>query len=81
MNTNNLMPQSSLVTIKKLAEITGYSPGALRKKIERGVLIEGLHYVRSPDSRILISLHAFQAWALGVSIEPLSKMVKEARHA
>ncbi|MCG3168378.1 MAG: hypothetical protein WA094_07985 [Candidatus Desulfobacillus denitrificans] len=81
MNTNDLMPQRTLVTIKKLAEITGYSPAALRKKIERGVLIEGLHYVRSPDSRILISLHAFQAWALGAPIEPLCKMTRGANHA
>jgi len=81
MNTNKEQLQASLVTIKKLAELTGYSAGALRKKIERGVLVENMHYVRSPDSRILISLRAFQAWALGVSTEPLSKMGKEVRNA
>ncbi len=81
MNTNKEQLQASLVTINKLSELTGYSSGALRKKIERGVLVEGMHYVRSPDSRILISLCAFQAWALGVSTEPLSKMAKEVRHA
>lgn len=81
MNIGNEQLQITLVTIKKLAEMTGYSAAALRKKIERGVLVEGMHYVRSPDSRILISLRAFQAWALGVSTEPLSKMEMEVRHA
>lgn len=81
MNTSKEQLQVPLVTINKLAEMTGYSAGALRKKIERGVLVEGMHYVRSPDSRILISLRAFQAWALGVSTEPLSKIAKEVRHA
>lgn len=81
MITSNEQFQTPLVTINKLSELTGYSAGALRKKIERGVLVEGMHYVRCPDSRILISLRAFQSWALGVSTEPLSKMVKEVRHA
>jgi hypothetical protein len=81
MNASKEQLQASLVTINKLAEMTGYSAGALRKKIERGVLVEGMHYVRSPDSRILISLRAFHVWALGLPTEPLSKMVKEAHHA
>lgn len=72
---------SSFVTIKKLAELTGYSAGALRKKIERGILAEGLHFLRAPDGRIHISLPAYHAWLQGRPTEPLSQSLGGHRHA
>lgn len=81
MNTNDHMLQNSLVTINKLSQMTGYTAGALRKKIERGILVEGLHYVRGPDNRILVSPQAFNAWILGTIVEPISKVIRGGNHA
>lgn len=81
MNTNDHMLQNSLVTINKLSQMTGYTAGALRKRIERGILVEGLHYVRGPDSRILVSPQAFNAWILGTIVEPISKVIRGDNHA
>lgn len=50
------------VTLRKLAELTGYRQGALRMKIHRGQLVEGKHYIRSPDGRIQIILSAWNEW-------------------
>lgn len=53
------------VTIQKLAEKTGYSVGALRRKIERGQLLEGVHFVKSPDGRIQFNIEAYESWVQG----------------
>lgn len=52
----------NMVTIKKLAELTGYSEAALRKKVHDNVFKEGIHYVRSPDHRIQVDLEAYILW-------------------
>lgn len=57
------------VTIQKLSEITGYTVGALRRKIERGQFIEGVHYKHSPDNRIQFNLEAYNQWVEGVKPE------------
>lgn len=46
----------SMVTIKKLAELSGYTEGALRKKIHDGVFVESVHFQKSPDGRIHFDL-------------------------
>lgn len=51
-----------LITLKKLADETGYSPGALHKKIHDGVLQEGVHYYRSPDGRIHFNVEEYEKW-------------------
>lgn len=51
------------VTINKLSELSGYSEGAIRKKIERGEWLEGALFIRAPDNRILIDTEAYQSWA------------------
>lgn len=50
------------VTIKKCAELTGYSVGAIRNKIYRGKWVLNEHYVKAPDGRILINLENFAKW-------------------
>lgn len=50
------------VRIKKFSELTGNTEKAVRRKIERGVFIEGLHYLRDPDGRIHIDMEAYKAW-------------------
>ena len=50
------------VTIHKLAECSGYSVHALRGKVKRKQLIEGKHFVKAPDGRLMFSKAAFASW-------------------
>lgn len=52
------------VTLKKLAELSGYSESALRKKAHDNIFKEGVHYRRSPDGRIQFDLEEYQKWIL-----------------
>ncbi len=64
------------VLINKFAELTGYSEKAVRCKIDEGVFTEGVHYRRSPDHRIHISLEAYEQWVEGgqaPALNPLSR--------
>lgn len=58
-------PVMALHLIKKVAEETGYTVKALQRKIEVGILVEGVHYHRSPDGRIAIDTEEFENWRLG----------------
>jgi hypothetical protein len=51
-----------LITTKKLAELTGYSVGALRKKIHDGIFRQGVHFVKSPDGRIHWNIQEYEKW-------------------
>lgn len=53
------------VTIKKFAELTGYSQDAVRAKIKTGVWLQGEHYRKAPDGRLLMNLQAFSQWVEG----------------
>ena len=50
------------VTVKKFAELTGYTEKAVNAKTERGVWLEGKHYRIAPDGRKLIDLEEFERW-------------------
>lgn len=56
---------SRYLRIEKFAAETGYTPKAIRRKIETGVWIEGVQYRRAPDGRILVCMEAFEAWVEG----------------
>ena len=49
-------------TIGQFASESGYSEEAIRTKISRGVFREDEVWVRSPDSRVLISIEGFNLW-------------------
>ena len=51
-----------LITLKKLAELSGYSEGALHKKIHDCAFVEGVHYYRSPDGRIHFNIEEYEKW-------------------
>lgn len=51
--------------IRKLAEDTGYTEKAIRRKIEDGILVQGKHYKKAPDGNILIDIDAFNDWVEG----------------
>lgn len=52
------------VTIRRFAELTGYSQAAVRAKIEKGVWGEGI-WIKAPDGRILMSIGEFELWVEG----------------
>lgn len=54
----------NIVTTKKLAELTGYSVAALRKKIYDGVFVRGIHFQKSPDGRIHFDVQEYEKWVL-----------------
>jgi len=51
--------------IKLFAELTGYSEKAVRRKIEEGIFVEGIHFKRAPDNCILIDATEFERWVEG----------------
>lgn len=53
------------VLIGKLVEYTGYSDDAIRAKKTRGIWIEGIHWRKSPDNRVVFNLLAIQSWMGG----------------
>ena len=53
------------VVIRLAATLTGLTEVAIRKKIEKGVWAEGIHYRRAPDKRIYIDLEAYVKWVQG----------------
>lgn len=55
------------VTIKRFAELTGYSGRAVEGKMHRGDWLEGREFRKAPDGRILMDLEAFERWVLGES--------------
>lgn len=61
--TNGLL---RYVTIKKFAELSGYTEDAIRSKIQRGDWLEGAVFIKAPDGRNLIDLEGFEKWATGV---------------
>lgn len=53
------------VLIPKAAELTGYTPKAIERKIERGQWREGVEWRRAPDGRRLISMAGVAKWVEG----------------
>jgi len=50
------------VTIAKLASLTGYTEKAIRRKIEEGIFLESIHYLKAPDGRIHFDLEQYEKW-------------------
>lgn len=55
--------QREPVTIKKAAEITGYSEAAIRSKINIGIWPENIVWKWGPDGVQLIILEGYDKWA------------------
>jgi len=56
------------VTIKKLAELTGYSEDAIRAKRKRGIWLFGIHWRKSPDGRLQFNIEAIEQWIEGKAL-------------
>jgi hypothetical protein len=51
-----------LVTVKKYAQISGYSEEAIRQKIKKGVWQLGRHVFKGPDGRLMIKVEEVETW-------------------
>ena len=52
------------ITIKKFAEISGYSENAIRTKIRDSVWVEGYEWHKAPDGRNLIDTEGVERWVV-----------------
>lgn len=50
------------VTIERAAELTGRSAKAFYGLMDRGLLIEGVHWKWSPDNRKHVNLEEYDKW-------------------
>lgn len=57
------------LTIDKYAELSGYTPHAIRTKVDKGVWLEGRQFRRAPDGRIMIDIEGVEKWVEG-QLEP-----------
>ena len=53
------------VTIKKFAELSGYTAKAVQAKLYYGVWGQGEHYRKAPDGHVMIDCQAFERWVEG----------------
>ena len=49
------------VTIRLAAQLTGLTEKAIRRKIERGIWLEGVHWRRA-DGGIFIDMQRYNTW-------------------
>ena len=59
------MTEKRYVRIPKFVAETGYTDKAVRRKIEEGVWLEGVHYRRAPDGTIHMEMGAYYRWVEG----------------
>ncbi|MGL5090526.1 MAG: hypothetical protein ACRC8B_06270 [Aeromonas sobria] len=45
--------------------MTGYTEKAIKEKVKQGKLIEGVHYGKAPDKKIIINWRRFEDWMCG----------------
>lgn len=50
------------VTVKKAATMVGLTEEAIRKRVQRGVWLEGREWVRDPLGRIMLDTEALDRW-------------------
>lgn len=50
------------VTVEMYAKLSGLSASAIRKRIERGVFVEGKQWRRGPDGRVWMDTKGMERW-------------------
>ncbi|WP_018985251.1 excisionase family protein [Methylophilus methylotrophus] len=53
------------VLINIVVASIGYTDDAIRAKIKKGVWLNGIHWRKAPDGRIVFNLEAIQKWIEG----------------
>jgi hypothetical protein len=61
-SSTDIVATARYVTIELASIVIGLSVAAIRKRIERGVWLDGKEYRRGPDGRIWFDLRGFEAW-------------------
>ena len=56
---------STLVTTNKLADLTGYSKGAIHMKVKKGIWIRNEHYLKAPDGKLIFVVEMIYQWMKG----------------
>src|SRR5574343_228768 len=54
-------------TVKRYAELSGYTERAIESKISRGDWTYGRQYVRAPDGRIFVSIEGVEKWLQSIA--------------
>lgn len=54
--------KANWVLISKVTEQTGYTDDAIRAKKKRGEWIEGRHWRKAPDNRVVFDIVAINHW-------------------
>lgn len=57
--------KTNWVLISKVMEQTGYTDDAIRAKKKRGEWVEGRHWRKAPDNRVVFDLVAINRWMGG----------------
>lgn len=60
-NTSAPVAAARWVTIRLAAQLTGLTEKAIRRKIERGIWLEGVHWRRA-DGGIFIDMQRYNTW-------------------
>ena len=63
------------VTVKRFAELSGYTEKAVRSKISKNVFKLGKQYSYAPDGKPLINLDGFESWVENTATCELSLKV------
>jgi hypothetical protein len=58
------------VTAKKAAEMSGYTAKAIERKIQSGVWLQGVIWMKAPDGKIMVSPEGIDAWVEGQVVAP-----------
>ncbi len=53
------------VTTERLAELTGYTPEAIRNKVKKGIWLKTIHYQKAPDGRLMMNVEMIYKWIEG----------------
>lgn len=61
MSTEAPVAPARWVTIRLAAQITGLTEKAIRRKLERGTWLEGVHW-RKADGGIFIDMQRYNRW-------------------
>ncbi|MGL5949240.1 MAG: hypothetical protein ACRCYV_09460 [Aeromonas sp.] len=60
-----IMERPTWVLPNVAAQMTGYTERAIKEKVRRGQLVEGLHFRIGRDHRIVINWRRFEEWMCG----------------
>jgi hypothetical protein len=55
-------PIARYVKIDLAARRTGYTPSAIRTKMDKGVWIEGREFIKAPDGERLVDMQGYEEW-------------------